>query len=67
MLVGARTDDGGCGLGMQQFEGVTDAVGELRFLVVQQQADRVADCLLPHRSDVVAVDLAIVLLCGSYE
>jgi len=52
---------------MQQFEGVTDGVGELRFLVVEQQADRVADCLLPHRGDVVAVDLAIVLPCGSYE
>ena len=67
MLGGARTDAGGCGLGMQQFEGVTDGAGELRFLVVEQQADRVADCLLPHRGDVVAVDLAIVLPCGSYE
>ncbi len=30
--------------------------GELRILVVEQQADRDADYLRPHRGDVAAVD-----------
>lgn len=44
-----------------QVEGIADGASQGRFLIIEQQSDRVADSASAHRGDVVAADDTVVV------
>lgn len=54
------------GLHDEEIEGVADSAGEVSLLVVEEQADGGADCVLANRHDVVAADDAVVVQAVSW-